>query len=110
MRTNIVKWVSIAALLLAAVCWRSAARYQLMLNVVVSMVAAMVVVQAVQVKQYRWATAFLAIALLFNPAVPFFPLSGGVSLVLVTFSIAPLAISFAGLKPLPQLIPGGKSL
>lgn len=103
MRTKIVKWVSIAALLMAVVFWNSAATYQLALNVVVSMAAVVIVVQAVQAKKHNWAAGFLFIALLFNPAVPVFRLSGGMSLLLVVLSIAPFAISLVALKPQPLL-------
>jgi len=101
MRTKIVKWVSIAALLLAVIFWRSAANYQLLLNSVVCMAAIAVVVQAAQARERRWAVGFVAIALLFNPAVPVFRLSGEWSLLLVVFCIAPFAISLAALKPQP---------
>ncbi len=81
MRTTIVKWVSIVALLLAVVFCNSAATYQLALNVLVSMAVVVVVtLQAVQEKKRRWAAASLAVALLFNPAVPVFHLAGGLSL------------------------------
>ncbi len=103
MRTRIVKWVSIAALLLAAVFWSAAANYQLALNVIVSLAAAVVAVQAVEAKKYRWAASFLVIALLFNPAIPVFGLAGGLSFFLIVLSIAPFALSLAALKP-PRLL------
>ncbi len=78
MLTNIVKWVSIAALLLAAMSWRSAANSQLLLDFVVCMGAIVMVMQAVRAMEYGWATGFVAIALLFNPAVPAFRPSGEV--------------------------------
>lgn len=48
MRTNIVKWVFIAALLLAVSFWTLAAEHQLALNLVISAAAAVVAVQAFQ--------------------------------------------------------------
>jgi hypothetical protein len=95
-----MKWVSIVALLLALVFWKSAADYQLELNLLVSVAAAVVLVQAYQGKKYRWAACFLMIALLFNPAVPVFRLAGGVGLALVLLSIAPFAISLIALRAL----------
>jgi hypothetical protein len=68
--TQMTQFVSIAALLVAVVFWKSAPNYQLELNLVVSVAAAVVLVRAFQVKKYHWAAGFLAIALLFNPAVP----------------------------------------
>jgi hypothetical protein len=103
MYTQVMKWVSIVALLLALVFWNSGANYQLELNLVVSVAAAVVLVQTLQLKKYGWATCFLMIALLFNPAVPVFRLAGGVGLSLVFLSLAPFAISLIALRPLPLL-------
>src|SRR5579862_101492 len=99
MYTKITKWVSMVVLLLAITFWSSAAKYQLELNLVVCCAAVVVFVQAVQTRRYRWAAGFVAIALLFNPAVPVFGLSGMVGLTLVVLSIALFAISLAALKP-----------
>jgi hypothetical protein len=103
MHAQVTKWISIAALLFAIVFWNSGANYQLELDLVVSIAAAVVLIQAVQAKKYRWAAGFLAIALLFNPAVPVFRLAGGFSLSLVVLSIAPFAISLVALRPCPLL-------
>lgn len=103
MRTKIIKWVSIAILLLAAVCWNSAANYQLVLNVVVSSAAAVISVQAFREDRRRWAVVFLALALLFNPALPLFRFAGAFGLLLVALSIAAFAISLAGFEPQPLL-------
>lgn len=59
MRTRFLKWVSISTLLLAAMFWSHAANYQLVLNVVVSIAALAVVVQAVEAKKYGWAAGLL---------------------------------------------------
>lgn len=99
MYTQVMTCFSIAALLLAVVFWNSAPNYQMELNVFVSVAAAVVVIQAFQAKKYLWAVGFLAIALLFNPAVPVFRLTGGVGLSLVVLSIAPFAISLVELRP-----------
>jgi len=116
--TQMMKWVSIAALLVAVVFWSSAADYQWELSLVVSVAAAVVLAQAFQVKKYRWAACFLMIALLFNPAVPVFRLAGGLGFALVVLSIAPFAISLIALRPPPLLsipsitdrTPGSQSL
>jgi hypothetical protein len=118
MRTNISKWASIAALLLAVAFWDSAPAYQLALDVIVSAAAGVVVVQAFQVRNYWWGGAFVATALLFNPLVPVFPLAGRLSLLLVLTSTALFAVSLAALKPQPLLsipsitnrTPGSRSL
>jgi hypothetical protein len=116
--TQMMKWVSIAALLVAVVFWNSAANYQRELNLVVSVAAAVILAQAFQVKKYRWAACFLTIALLFNPVVPVFRLAGSAGFALVVLSIAPFAISLIALRPLPLMsipsitdrTPGSQSL
>ena len=103
MYTEVMKWVSIVALLLAVVFWHTAPTYQRELNVVVSVAAVGVLIQAFQAKKYRWAAGFLGIALLFNPAMPVFRLAGGFGLSLVLLAIAPFAISLIALRPNPLL-------
>jgi hypothetical protein len=103
MHTELMKWVSITALMLAVVFWRSAPDFQGSLDLVVCGAAAVVLVQAYQAKRYRWAAGFLAVALVFNPAIPVFPLAGAFGLSLVMLAIAPFAISLVALKPLPLL-------
>jgi hypothetical protein len=113
-----VKWASIAVLFLAVAFWNSASPYQLALNVVVSAAAGVVVVQAFEAKRYRWGAAFIATALLFNPVLPVFSLSGRLSLFLVLACIALFAASLAALRPQPLLsmpsitnrTPGSRSL
>jgi hypothetical protein len=118
MYTKVMKLLSITALLLAVVFWNSAANYQMELNLVVSVAAAVVLLQAVQARKYRWAVAFLAIAVLFNPVVPAFRLEGAIGLSLVVLSVAPFAISLVALRPdrlmsIPSITdrnPGSQSL
>ena len=103
MLTKIMKWVSMAALLLTAIFWDVAADYQLVLDFVVCTGAFVVILQAVRAKEYRWAAGFVAIGLLFSPVVPAFKLSGELSLLLVLVCIAPFAVSLAALKTQPLL-------
>jgi Family of unknown function (DUF6804) len=118
MYIQVMKWVSIVALLLCVVFWNDAANYQLELNVVISLAAIIIAIQAFQAHKHSWAAGFLAIALLFNPLVAVFHLSGAVGLSLIVLSIAPFAISLTALKP-PRLLsipsitdrnPGSQSL
>ena len=69
MLTKIMKWVSIATLLLALI-WRASEAYQLVRDCVVCLGALLVVWQAGRAGRYFWAAGFLAIAVLFNPVVP----------------------------------------
>ena len=118
MHTKVMKWVAIVALLLAVVFWHSAPAYQGALNLVVSVAAAVVLIQAFQAKKYRWAAGFLGIALLFNPAMPVFRLAGGFTLSLVILAITPFAVSLVALRPRPLMSipsitdrnPGSRSL
>lgn len=103
MYTQVMKWSSIVALLSAVVFWNSAPNFQIELNGVVCIAAVMVLIQAIQVKKYRWAVGFFAIVLLFNPVVPILKLAGGLSLSLIVLSIAPFAFSLILLRPRPLL-------
>ena len=103
MFTKIMKWVSIAALLLAAMSWRSAPNYQLLLEFVVCMGAIVVVMQAVREKKYGWAAGFVAIALLFNPVVPVPRPTADLFLLMIFVCLAPFAFSLAALKTQPVL-------
>jgi hypothetical protein len=104
--TKIMKWSSMAALLTAAMLWRSAANWQfpqLLLGLVVCLGASVVVMQAVRAKKYVWGAGFVAVALLFNPVVPVLKFSGEWSRLLVLVSIVPFAVSLATLKTQPLL-------
>jgi|SRR5689334_17726304 uncharacterized protein DUF6804 len=118
MHIKTMKWVSIASLLLAMVFWPASSSYQTELFLVVTVAAAVVVVQAYRTKNYPWAAGFLAIGLLFNPVIPVFQLAGMLGLALVVFAIAPFAVSLAALRSTPLLsipsitdrTPGSQSL
>lgn len=119
MFATIMKSVSIAALLLAAMSWRSVTNYQLLLlQLTVFMGAVVVAQQAVRAKRYLWTAAFAAIALLFNPVVPVPRPTGDLFLLMIFVCVAPFAISLAALKTQPTLsipsitdrTPGSESL
>lgn len=69
MLTKSMKCVSIAVLLLAVLRLPTAS-YQVLLEIVVCVPALLVVTQSVRAGKYFWAAGFVAIAVLFNPAVP----------------------------------------
>ena len=118
MLTKIMKWSSIAALLvLAASSWRSSADYRTVLAALVCAGAIVVLVQSVGAGKYIWAAAFLAVSVLFNPALPIsFPRNTFVMLDLVCLVL--FAVSLAALKSTPRLsipsitdrTPGSESL
>jgi len=95
--TNIMKWVSISALVLA-VLFRPSSGYQTLLQFVVCVGAVLVVLQAGRTGRYAWAAGFSAIALLYNPIVP---LALSRNLLLVLASLAMFALSVAVLKTQP---------
>jgi hypothetical protein len=103
MHSKMMTWLSVAALLVTVALWSSVPSFQMGLNLVVSVAAAGVFIQAFQARNYRWAGGSLSVALLFNPAIPFFRLVGGVGLSAAVFSIALFAISLAALRPRPLL-------
>jgi uncharacterized protein DUF6804 len=101
MLTNVMKWVSFAALLLALI-WRSSASLQIAVELVVSVGALLVIAQAMRARKYLWGAGFVAIAVLFNPVVPF-ALSRGMFFGLVLISMAAFLTSMAALKRQPIL-------
>jgi Family of unknown function (DUF6804) len=103
MRTRIVKWLCIAVLLVAFALWRLIADYEFPLRLLVCAGAAVVAVQAFRVARHRWATVFLAIAFLFNPAIPLFPLAGGFGLSGIVLAAGAFAVSLTALKSQPLL-------
>ena len=100
MITKIMKWVSIAILLLA-VFWPSSADYRLLLQFVVCAGALMVGWEAYRLEKHLWAVGFVAIAVLFNPMQPLL-FSPGVFLWLGWLSVATFLASLVVLKPKPR--------
>ena len=100
--TQVMKWVSIAVLLLAAL-WRFPASDELVhlvLQFVVCAGALLVAVQAGRGSKYLWAAGFIAIALLFNPVVPI-ALSRKIFLWLDCVTLAAFLVSLAVLRRQP---------
>ena len=95
---TIMKWVSIASLLLAAMFWRSAADYQLALEFVVCTGASVVVMQAIRAEEYRWAAGFVVMALLFNPVVSVPRSTGDLFFLMIFVCLASLTISLSAGK------------
>ncbi len=116
MFTRIMKWVSIAALLLAVLRLPTGS-YQVLFEVVVCMSGLLAATQAVRAGKYLWATGFVAIAVLFNPVVPV-ALARRTFLWLDLVCLLTFLISLAALKTQPTLsipsitdrTPGSESL
>ena len=106
MLTKIMKWISMAVLLTAAMLWGSTVNSefpQFLLGFVVCFGAGVVVMQAAQAQKYVWAGGFTTLALLFNPLVPVLPFDVEWGRWLVLVSIVPFAVSLATLKTQPLL-------
>jgi hypothetical protein len=99
MLTKMMKWVSIAALL-TAFFWRPSASYEILLQFVVCVGAALVVAQAWRAGKYIWGAGFLSIAVLFNPVVPV-TLPRGMFLWLDVACLATFLISLAAVRTTP---------
>jgi hypothetical protein len=108
MSIQIVKWVSIIALLSAVLFWNSVVTFQLALNLFVCMAAAVVTLQAFQAGKSAWVGASGVIATLFgafavtalvNPEQPAMRLGGWFGVLLVVASIAAFVGSLTSLKP-----------
>jgi hypothetical protein len=103
MRIRVVKWLCIAVLFVAFVFWEWIADYELPLRAFVCSGAAVVAIQAFHSAKRRWTIGFLAVALLFNPAIPVFPLANRLGLVAIVLAAAAFAVSLTKLKSLPLL-------
>ncbi len=103
MRTRLVKWLCVAALFVAFVLWRWIESYELPLRLLVCSGAAVVAVQAFHSASNRWAICFLSIALLFNPAIPAFPIANTLGLVAIALLGAAFAVSLTKVKSQPLL-------
>jgi hypothetical protein len=116
MLTKIMKWVSLVALVLALI-WRSSAGLLVAVEIMVSVGALLVVVQAMRAGKFLWGAGFVAIAVLFNPVAPI-AVSRTMFLWLVWISLAAFLGSLAALKRQPvismpsiaNLKPGRESL
>jgi hypothetical protein len=116
MLTRIMMWVSIPALLLAALRVPTGS-YQVLFEVVICLSGLLAATQAVRAGKYLWATGFAAIAVLFNPVVPV-ALARRTSLWLDLVCLMTFLLSLAALKTRPTLsipsitgrTPGSESL
>lgn len=104
MPTKVMKWGSIAALLiLAALNSRSLADYRTVLAALVVFAGAIVaLLQSTSRGKYLWATAFLAVGVLFNPVLPIM-LPRNTFVLAELLSVVLFAVSLAALKMTPRL-------
>jgi Family of unknown function (DUF6804) len=101
MHTKIMKWLSIAVLLLMGL-GLPVGSYRVGLEIVVCVTALLVVTQAVRAGKYFWATGFSVMAVLFNPVVPI-ALSGNAPLLLAWVCLTAFLMSIVALRRQPTL-------
>ncbi len=116
MPTKIMKWIAIAALLLA-LFWHPFAESRILLQFAVLAGAVAVLVQAVRAGKYVWIGLFVAVACIFNPIRPF-AFSANLFLVLDAITLVLFMVSLGRLAMKPRLsiasitdrTPGSESL
>ncbi|MGO4882373.1 MAG: DUF6804 family protein [Bryobacteraceae bacterium] len=95
---KLVRWIPIAALLVAAALWSQIAPYETAVRFIVAAGATVVMFQALHEKHYAVAAVFGALALLYNPVLPVFSFSDGGRRALVIASVIPFAASLTSLS------------
>jgi hypothetical protein len=116
MLTKIMKWIAIAALLLA-LFWRPFAQNRQLLQFAVLAGVVAVVVQAVRAGKYVWIGLFVAVACIFNPIRPI-SFSPGAFLFMDAATLLLFMVSLRGLETKRELsiasitdrTPGSESL
>jgi Family of unknown function (DUF6804) len=116
MLTKIMKWIAIAALLLA-LFWHPFAESRKLLQLAVLAGAVAVLVQAVRAGKYVWIGLFVAVACIFNPIRPI-SFSPSVFLFVNATALVLFMVSLRGLETRPRLsiasitdrTPGSESL
>jgi hypothetical protein len=67
MTAKILKWVSIPALTLVALCSCLAGRYETVLNLTICLSAVVMVQRAAWLKEYAWAAVCVVVFVVFSP-------------------------------------------
>ncbi len=99
--TTIMKCAAIVALL-AGMFWQPSPNLRSYLDFVVAAGAGFVLVQAIHVRKFWWATAFAVVIVLFNP-IQSIAFSFGFMLALQILTAAVFAVSLQLLKTSPRL-------
>ena len=100
---KIMKWASLAALVLAIAVRQFATDYSVLPQLVVFLGACVIAIQGTHERKYGWAAAFAAIAILFNPVLIVVPIQTGAFFVLIAACIATFAFSLTAVKATPLL-------
>ena len=100
MSSSILKWFSVAALLLGLLLSVSAS-YRIGLEMAICGAAIVVIAQAVRIRKYAWATGLLVVSLLSNPALTI-PFSHRLYMGVEWFSIAVILVSLEASRSVPR--------
>lgn len=92
-RVKAVKWVSAAALLVAAGLWSHLTPYEVVVRFIVAAGAIVVMFQAFHARHYAFAAVFGALVLLYNPVAPLISFSGDWQRVVVFACAVPFVAS-----------------
>lgn len=88
-RIEVVTWISMAGLLIAAGLWSRLAPFEVVVRFLVTGGALVVMFAALRASHYALVAVFAALALLYNPLVPVFDFSGEWQRALVAASTVP---------------------
>jgi hypothetical protein len=94
-RLMVVKWVSLAVLLVVAALWSHLAPYDVVARFIVTAGGIVMMSHAIHAGHYAFAAMFGTIALLYNPLAPVFSFSGDWQRTVVVASTAPFVASLA---------------
>lgn len=94
-RIKVLKCGSIVALLAVAGLWSQLAPYEVVIRCVLGAVAAGMMFEAFNKRQYAVGAVFAGLALLYNPVAPVFSFSGNWQRALVVASAVPFVTSLA---------------
>jgi hypothetical protein len=101
MMRNILKWFAAAAALAAIMSWHLPAGERLLIDCLFGLGVLTVAWHALRNREYVWASAFVAGALLLNPAIPVLVPASNLLLAICLVLIAPLALAIASLATNP---------
>lgn len=93
-----VEWFCMALLLAIAVLGAYTTRFAVELRTMMTAGAAFIGYQAIRTRRYVFAATFAGVAVLYNPAIPVFALSGSRYLAIVLASVIPFAASLVWLN------------
>lgn len=101
MLTTIMKYVAVAALL-TVIFWDLPSNPRSYFDFVITAAAMFVLVQAVHLRKYAWAAAFLLVGCVFNPIQPI-AFSFGMLVALQIVAAAVFTVSLAALRTSPRM-------